>query len=78
MKAVKGYYDGKVVKPNEPLNTKPDSEVIIVFQEWLLNKNASREARRRLRGSGKGENLTEKLLKSRSEDLEIEGKGGTR
>jgi len=73
MKAVKAYYDGHSIKPLEPVSVKGNMEVIIVFPENGGTITAP-DARKRLRGSGKGENLTELLLKSRKEDLALEEK----
>ena len=73
LKAVKAYYDGQSIKPLEPVSVKGNMEVIIVFPENGGTIAAS-DARKRLRGSGKGENLTKLLLKSRKEDLALEEK----
>ena len=64
MKAVKAYYDGHSIKPLEPVSVKGHMEVIIVFPE-NGGKIAATDARKLLRGSGKGENLTKLLLQSR-------------
>lgn len=73
MKAVKAYYDGHSIKPLEPISVKGNMEVIIVFPD-NGGKIAAPDARKRLRGSGKGENLTKLLLQSRKEDLAFEEK----
>jgi hypothetical protein len=73
MKAVKAYYDGHSIKPLEPVSVKGHMEVIIVFPE-NGGTIAVSEARKRLRGSGKGEKLTELLLQSRKKDLVFEEK----
>lgn len=48
-------------------------KVLVVFPNDA-EKYPPEEARRLLRGSGKGERLTERLLKSRTEDVKLEGR----
>lgn len=73
MQAVRAIFDGHEIKPLEPIKTKIKTEVLVIFPD-VAEKLPSQEARRLLRGAGKGEHLTEKLLKSRAEDLEREGR----
>jgi predicted DNA-binding antitoxin AbrB/MazE fold protein len=71
MLAIKGIYDGTVIKPLEPIPFKKGMEVIITFlQEYEINKE--KDDWRKLRGSAKGTGLTAALLRSRREDLERE------
>lgn len=65
MQAIKAVFDGNEIKPTEPIKTKKRTEVLVIFPDEY-EKKSSEEARRLLRGSGKGERLTEKLLKSRA------------
>ncbi len=69
MLAIRGHYDGKVVVLDEPPPVSPQAEVLILFKE---NKRQTleeaRAIRNRLRGSGKGFNLVEKLLIDRKQD----------
>lgn len=73
MKAVKAIYDGHDVKLMEPVLLKNKTDVIVVFPD-ISEKISSQEARRLLRGSGKGEGLVKKLLHSRAEDMNLGGK----
>lgn len=73
MRAVKAFYNGQSILPLEPVPTKENMEVIVVFPVDE-NRITSPEARARLRGSGKGEALTKRLLQSRREDLAREEK----
>lgn len=73
MKAVKAVYDGHDVKLMEPVPLKGKTDVLVVFPDILENISAP-EARRLLRGSGKGEGLVKKLLQSRAEDMTLGGK----
>jgi hypothetical protein len=63
MKVVRALYNGRSIKPLQP-----------VFPNTSTGRIESDRARRLLRGSGKGENLTEKLIRSRKEDVSIEKK----
>ena len=75
MLAIKGIYDGKDIKPSEKIPFKEKRNVIITFLEEPVEKT-DRESEidpiKALRGCAKGTNLTQKLLKSRKEDLELE------
>jgi len=73
MKAVKAIYDGHDVKLMEPIPLKGKTDVLVVFPD-ISGKVSSQEARRLLRGSGKGEGLVKKLLQSRAEDITLGGK----
>lgn len=71
MLAVKGIYDGTVIKPLEAIPFKKAMQVIITF----LDEDGNSEKQgdwRKLRGSAKGAGLTAALLRSRREDLERE------
>jgi len=72
MLAIKGIYDGTAIKPIEPIPFKEKMEVIITF----LNDNQKAKKGkywRNLRGSARGENMLETLLRNREEDLSREG-----
>jgi hypothetical protein len=71
MKAVKGYYDGKTIQLLEPLQARKGQEVVVVVSGEYKNSKRSHSSKQ-LRGSVKGLRLTEKLLKSRREDIERE------
>ena len=71
MQVIKAIFDGKEIKPTEPIKTRKKTEVLIIFPNELSNISSS-EARRLLRGSSRGQRLTERLLKARKEDLELE------
>lgn len=71
MIVVKALFDGHDIKPIEPIKTKKKTEVLVIFPNDI-ERFDSEEARRLLRGSGKGERLTERLLKSRAEDNKLE------
>lgn len=73
MQAIKAIFDGHNIKPMEPIKMKNKTEVLVIFPD-ITEKIASGEARRLLRGAGKGEHLTDKLLKSRVEDIKLEGR----
>ena len=61
MKAIKAIYDGQDVKLVEPVPLKGKMDVLVVFPD-MSKKFSPQEARRLLRGSGKGENLVNKLV----------------
>lgn len=71
MKVVKALFNGQDIQPIEPIKMTRKTEVLVIFPNDA-EKYAPEEARRLLRGSGKGERLTEKLLKSRIEDIKLE------
>lgn len=74
MPVIKAIFDGNEIKPVEPITTKNKTEVLVIFPEE--GERLSPEAARKLlRGSGKGEDLIKKLLKSRAEDIEFEISG---
>lgn len=73
MQVVRAVFNGHDIKPIEPIRTKKTTEVLVIFPDDV-EKYTPEEARRLLRGSGKGESLTERLLKSREEDITLEGK----
>jgi len=72
MKAVKAIYDGHDVKLMEPVQLREKTDVLVVFPD-ISEKISPRDARRLLRGSGKGEGLVKKLLHSRTEDVTLGG-----
>ena len=61
MLAIKGIYDGSVIKPLEPIPFKEEMQVIITFLDDI-QKNRPGKNWRDLRGSTKGENLLQALL----------------
>ena len=71
MQVVRAIYDGQHIKPIDPIRTNKETEVLVIFPDNLENISPE-NARELLRGAGKGEKLTEKLLKSRMEDLILE------
>ena len=71
MKVVKALFNGQDIQPIEPIKMTRKTEVLVIFPNDA-EKYAPEETRRLLRGSGKGEMLTEKLLKSRIEDIKLE------
>ncbi len=71
MQVIRALYDGIEIKPIEPIRTRKKTEVLIIFPDEE-EKIPSKEARKLLRGCGRGEKLTEKLLKSRREDMLLE------
>ena len=73
MRAVKAIYDGHDVKLMEQVPLKGKTDVLVVFPD-ISDKISAPEARRLLRGSGKGEGLVKKLLQSRAEDMTLGGK----
>lgn len=70
MKAVKAIYDGQEVKLVESVPLEGKTDVLVVFPD-ISRKFSPQEARRLLRGSGKGERLVNKLLHSRTEDMNL-------
>ncbi len=73
MQAVRAIFDGHDIKPIEPIRMKEKTEVLVIFPD-VIEKLTPVEARRLLKGAGKGEHLIEKLLKSRTEDIKLEGR----
>ena len=71
MKTVKAFFDGNVVKLIEPVPSREKTDVLVVFPD-NPKKITPQEARRLLRGSGKGEGLVNKLLRSRTEDKNLD------
>lgn len=71
MPVIKAIFDGKEIKPIEPITTKEKTEVLVIFPEEA-RRLAPEAARKLLRGSGKGEGLMKKLLRSRAEDIRLE------
>lgn len=72
MQVVRAVYDGHDIRAIEPIKTKKKTEVLVIFPNKTEEITAE-NARKLLRGSGKGERLTEKLLKSRADDLIKDG-----
>jgi hypothetical protein len=72
MQVVRAIFDGKEIKPIEPIKRRGKTEVLVVFPDDTI-RIIPEKARVLLRGRGKGEMLNEKLLKSRAEDIRIEG-----
>jgi hypothetical protein len=73
MQVVRALFDGNEIKFIEPLKTKKKTEVLVIFPNEA-DKIAPELARKLLRGSGRGQKLTEKLLKARAEDIKLERK----
>ena len=72
MLAIKGIYDGTTITPLESVPFKEKVEVIITFLDSIQQRKVGGDWRN-LRGSAKGENLFETLLRDRQEDLKREG-----
>ncbi len=75
MLAIKGIYDGEKIKPLETIPFKKKHKVIITFLEEPVEEidiEAEKEIIKSMMGYTSGLNLTEKLLESRREDLELE------
>jgi len=70
MRVIRAIFDGNEIKPVDPIQTRNRTEVLVIFPDEK-GKLAPGEARRLLRGSGRGECLTEKLLRSRAEDIKL-------
>jgi len=71
MPVIRAIFDGNEIKPVEPIKTKKKTEVLVIFPDEG-ERLAPEEARKLLRGVGRGEGLTEKLLRSRAEDIRLE------
>lgn len=72
MKAVKAIYDGHEIRLVEPMPLQEKTEVLVLFPD-NAEKVSPSEARRLLRGAGRGEGLVKKLLRSRVEDMAFGG-----
>ena len=73
MQVVRAIYDGCDIRAVEPIKVKRQTEVLVIFPDEA-EKPGTMEARRLLRGSGKGEKLTEKLLKYRADETANESR----
>ena len=71
MPVIRAIFDGNEIKPIEPIKTKKKTEVLVIFPDEG-GRLAPEEARKLLRGAGRGEGLTERLLRSRAEDIKLE------
>jgi hypothetical protein len=71
VQAIRAIFDGQEIKPIEPIMTRKRTEVLVIFPN-SENKFSPQEARKTLKGLGRGERLTEKLLKLRSQDIKLE------
>jgi hypothetical protein len=71
MQVVKAIFDGKDIHPIDRITAKKKTEVLVIFPSDE-KRYLPQEARKLLRGSCKGDSLTEKLLKSRAEDINLE------
>jgi hypothetical protein len=69
MIAIHGHYDGKVVILDGPVAAQPEGQVLVLFRKGReATPEEARSIRRRLRGSGRGLRLIEKLLIERKRD----------
>lgn len=73
MQVVRAIYDGHDIRAIEPIKVKRQTEVLVIFPD-KVEKTSPSEARKLLRGSGKGEKLTEKLLKYRADETRDESR----
>jgi len=71
MLVIRAIFDGNEIRPVEPIKTKKKTEVLVIFPDEE-GRLAPEEARKLLRGAGRGEGLTEKLVRSRAEDIRLE------
>jgi hypothetical protein len=71
MPVIRAIFDGNEIKPVEPIKTKKKTEVLVIFPDEG-GKLAPEEARKLLKGAGRGEGLIDKLLRSRAEDIRLE------
>jgi len=71
MQAVKAIYDGKIIYPLDSAPVAGITEVLVIFPTDTKICSPE-EARKRLKGAGRGEFMVDKLLKARSEDIAIE------
>ena len=75
MLTIEGIYDGQKIEPLKEIPFKNKKKVVITFLDEVLENTGLElgiDPIRALRGCAKGSNLTEKLLKSRREDLNLE------
>ena len=75
MLTVEGIYDGKKIEPLKAIPFKKKKKVVITFLDEVLENTGLElgiDPIRALRGCAKGSNLTEKMLESRREDIELE------
>ncbi len=75
MLTIRGVYDGKKIELSEEVPFKEKREVLITFLDETIeiaNNEFKVDPIKALRGCAKGLKLTEKLLESRREDLELE------
>ncbi|MDP2157738.1 MAG: hypothetical protein Q8K68_08535 [Nitrospirota bacterium] len=71
MQVVKAIFNGHDIKLLEPVRTRKEAEVLVIFPDEKESRPRA-DARKLLRGIGRGEHLTEKLLAARAEDLGLE------
>ena len=73
MLTIEGIYDGQKIEPLKEIPFK--KKVVITFLDEVLENTGLElgiDPIRALRGCAKGSNLTEKMLESRREDIELE------
>jgi hypothetical protein len=71
LKATRAIYkEGKLFFMDEKIAPKDGTEVIVTFFEDSEENTSSIDAINALYGRGRGENLVDRLLQSRKEDLE--------
>lgn len=71
MQAIRAIYDGKAIRPLDPIKTREKADVLVIFPDSVdegTRRVTAEKARAALRGSGKSERLTERLIESRRED----------
>ena len=74
MEAVQAIFNGHEIEIIEPIPLREKTEVLVILPDHVEKVRLPEKARELLRGSGKGEKHTEMLIKSRIEDIELEGK----
>jgi len=75
MLTIEGIYDGQKIEPLKEIPFKKKKKVVITFLDEVLENTGLElgiDPIRALRGCAKGANLTEKMLESRREDIELE------
>ena len=75
MLTIKGIYDGQKIEPLKEIPFKKKKKVVITFLDEVRGNAGSElgiDPIEALRGCAKGSNLTEKLMQSRREDMELE------